>query len=146
MSKEEMQTEKCSLCNGTGSQEYPRKYPGYAGKPNKCSECNGSGAVSINHKYRYTVCPDCLGDGKVYGYINNIVSYDAYPPMGYGCCKKCDGRGIIDHGEREGDHSWKSFFTCFLVLAFCIMGPLFLCGMCSMVLHCCCPQNNLGGI
>lgn len=76
-------TEKCSHCNGTGSDD---------GKSNLCPECNGNGFVSIKRQIgpnqisvTNTVCRKCGGIGKL---IKNP-------------CRKCNGSGLETHYVME---------------------------------------------
>jgi molecular chaperone DnaJ len=56
-------TEKCSLCQGTGSK------PG--SQPSRCPTCNGSGQVSrvqqsiFGRFTNVTACSQCLGEGRI---------------------------------------------------------------------------------
>ena len=70
-------TVKCPQCKGTG------KEPGSSMK--KCSTCNGRGEVRQTQRTilgsfsRVSICPDCLGDGKI-------------PEKN---CSKCKGQGRV---------------------------------------------------
>ncbi len=79
---------KCSYCNGTGREPFPKgKINEYFYTDKSCSICGGRGVLVVQHDDTLIKCARCDGTG-----------HEPHPHGGYYYnkkCKTCRGSGVL---------------------------------------------------